>query len=199
MSVHPVTLTGHLVQLEPLSQDHLADLQDAVRDGELWRLWYSTIPRPEGMADEIDRRLALQRVGSMLPFATRLLGENRVVGMTTYMNIDPTLPRVEIGSTWNAKRVQGTGTNAESKLLLLTHAFDLLGCPAVELRTAWTNRQSRRAIEGIGAKLDGVLRQHSRTRDGSLRDTCVYSITAAEWPQVRSLLRWRLGEDPGER
>ncbi len=198
MSIDPITLSGRLVQLEPLGQQHCADLMVAASDGELWRHFYTSVPRPEQMAAEIDRRLALQQTGSMVPFATRLVADNTVVGMTTYMNIDAWLPRLEIGSTWNATRVQGTGTNAESKLLLLGHAFDVLGCPAVELRAAFTNRQSRRAIEGIGAKLDGVLRQHSRTKDGSLRDTCVYSITAAEWPQVRALLRWRLGKDPSQ-
>ncbi|MCQ9369106.1 GNAT family N-acetyltransferase [Brevibacterium sp. 91QC2O2] len=191
----PVTLTGRLVRLEPLSHEHHDELCEAVRDGELWRLWYTTVPTPDGMAAEIDRRLGLQEAGSMLPFATRRLADDRVIGMTSYMNIDPTIPRVEIGSTWNSASAQGTGTNADSKLALLGYAFDTLGCPAVELRTAWINTQSRRAIERLGAKLDGVLRRHSYTRDGSLRDTCVYSITADEWPQVRSMLRFRLGED----
>jgi RimJ/RimL family protein N-acetyltransferase len=147
------------------------------------------------MAEEIRRRLGLQAAGSMLPFVTRRLADDRVIGMTSFMNIDATIPRVEIGSTWNSASAHGTGTNADSKLLLLTHAFETLGCPAVELRTAWVNVQSRRAIERLGAKLDGVLRKHSYTRDGSLRDTCVYSITADEWPQVRSMLRFRLGDD----
>jgi RimJ/RimL family protein N-acetyltransferase len=129
----------------------------------------------------------------MIPFATRDLRSGRVIGMTTYMNIDGSLPRVEIGSTWNAKSAQGSGTNAESKLLLLTHAFEVWDCAAVEFRTSWMNRQSRAAIEKLGAKLDGVLRQHARTPDGSLRDTCVYSIVPAEWPQVRASLRFRLG------
>ncbi|MGO3153108.1 MAG: GNAT family N-acetyltransferase [Galactobacter sp.] len=191
----PMTLTGRLVRLEPLSQDHHDALCDAVRDGELWKLWYTNIPTPDGMAAEIDRRLGLQASGSMLPFVTRRLADERVIGMTTFMNIDRSIPRVEIGSTWNSASVHGTGTNADSKLALLTHAFETFGCPAVELRTAWINTQSRRAIERLGAKLDGVLRSHVRTSDGSLRDTCVYSITAAEWPQVRSMLRFRLGED----
>jgi RimJ/RimL family protein N-acetyltransferase len=190
-----VTLTGRLVRLEPLTVAHHDELCDAVRDGELWRLWYTGIPRPEEMAEEIRRRLGLQAAGSMLPFVTRRLADDRVIGMTSFMNIDATIPRVEIGSTWNSASAHGTGTNADSKLLLLTHAFETLGCPAVELRTAWVNVQSRRAIERLGAKLDGVLRKHSYTRDGSLRDTCVYSITADEWPQVRSMLRFRLGDD----
>lgn len=194
-ALQPVTLTGSIVQLEPLSLDHEEGLIDAVKDGELWRLWYTNIPEPAGMRAEIERRLALQEAGTMLPFTTRSLRDNRIIGMTTFMAIDASIPRVEIGSTWNAASAHGSGTNAESKLLLLTHAFEVLRCPAVELRTSWHNKQSRTAIEGLGAKLDGVLRQHVRTRDGSLRDTCVYSIVAAEWPQVRSTLRFRLGLD----
>lgn len=192
-TLEPVELSGEIVRLEPLSHDHEAGLVAAVRDGELWTLWYTPVPTPDGMAAEIDRRLALQDAGSMIPFATRDLRTGRIIGMTTYMNIVPDIPRVEIGSTWNAKSAQGSGTNAESKLLLLSHAFDRWGCPAVEFRTSWHNRQSRAAIERLGAKLDGVLRQHSRTADGSLRDTCVYSVVAAEWPQVRASLRFRLG------
>ncbi|WP_417217461.1 GNAT family N-acetyltransferase [Arthrobacter sp.] len=191
-ALEPVTLQGELVTLEPLSADHHDGLVDAVRDGELWNLWYTAVPRPEEMAAEIERRLALQRAGSMLPFAARRTCDAVLLGMTTYMNIDASLPRVEIGSTWNRASAQGTGTNPESKLLLLTHAFEALGCPAVEFRTHWMNQQSRAAIERLGAKLDGVLRSHTRTADGALRDTCVYSITAAEWPQVRSGLRFRL-------
>lgn len=193
--LEPVTLSGDLVRLEPLSLDHEHGIIEAASDGELWRLWYTNIPAPEGMRDEIERRLALQQAGTMLPFTTRAVRDDRIIGMTSFMNIDVSIPRLEIGSTWNAKSAQGSGTNAESKLLLLTHAFEVLGCPAVELRTSWQNQQSRAAIERLGAKLDGVLRQHSRTRDGSLRDTCVYSIVAAEWPQVRSMLRFRLGHD----
>jgi RimJ/RimL family protein N-acetyltransferase len=192
-TLSPVTLTGEIVRLEPLSHDHTADLVEATKDGELWKLWYTPVPGPDGMTAEIDRRLALQDAGSMIPFATRDLRSGRVIGMTTYMNIDGSLPRVEIGSTWNAKSAQGSGTNAESKLLLLTHAFEVWDCAAVEFRTSWMNRQSRAAIEKLGAKLDGVLRQHARTPDGSLRDTCVYSIVPAEWPQVRASLRFRLG------
>lgn len=194
-SLAPVTLTGSLVRLEPLLPEHEEGLAEAARDGELWRLWYTNIPRPEDMGAEIERRLALQETGSMIPFATRSLRDNKIIGMTTYMNIDASLPRLEIGSTWNAASAHGSGTNADSKLLLLTHAFETWGCPAVELRTSWMNTQSRAAIERLGAKLDGVLRQSVRTRDGSLRDTCVYSIVAAEWPQVRSALRFRLGMD----
>ncbi|WP_312802298.1 GNAT family N-acetyltransferase [Corynebacterium variabile] len=189
----PVELTGEIVRLEPLSHDHAAGLVEATKDGELWKLWYTSVPMPDGMEAEIDRRLALQDAGTMIPFVTRDLRSGKVIGMTTYMNIDADLPRVEIGSTWNAESAQGSGTNAESKLLLLAHAFEVWDCPAVEFRTSWHNRQSRAAIEKLGAKLDGVLRQHTRTSDGSLRDTCVYSVVQAEWPQVRASLRFRLG------
>ena len=191
----PVELTGEIVRLEPLSHDHAAGLVEATKDGDLWTLWYTSVPTPDGMGAEIDRRLALQDAGTMIPFATRDLRSGKVIGMTTYMNIDASLPRVEIGSTWNAKSAQGSGTNPESKLLLLTHAFEVWDCSAVEFRTSWHNRQSRAAIEKLGAKLDGVLRQHTRTSDGSLRDTCVYSVVQAEWPQVRASLRFRLGRE----
>ncbi|AMM33882.1 amino acid acetyltransferase [Sinomonas atrocyanea] len=189
----PVTLRGRLVTLEPLSQDHREELEDAVRDGELWRLWYTSVPRPEGMAAEIERRLALRDAGSMLPFAARRTSDGRVIGMTTYMNADAANRRVEIGSTWNAASAHGSGTNAESKLLLLGHAFEALGCIAVEFRTHWMNRQSRAAIERLGAKQDGVLRSHQLMPDGSLRDTVVYSVIASEWPMVRNGLELRLG------
>lgn len=194
--LEPVTLRGGLVTLEPLSPEHHDGLVEAASDGELWNLWYTAVPRPEGMAAEIERRLALQEAGSMLPFATRRAADGVLLGMTTYMNIDASLPRVEIGSTWNRASAQGTGTNPDAKLLLLGHAFETLDCPAVEFRTHWMNQQSRAAIERLGAKLDGVLRSHTRMADGSLRDTCVYSITAAEWPQVRSGLRFRLSRRP---
>lgn len=191
--LEPITLAGRLVTLEPLARSHAAQLEDAVRDGELWNLWYTSVPRPEGMEAEIDRRLALHAAGTMLPFAARRASDGRVIGMTTYMNADAANRRVEIGSTWNAASAQGTGTNAESKLLLLRHAFEALGCIAVEFRTHWMNRQSRAAIERLGAKQDGVLRSHQLMPDGSLRDTVVYSIVASEWPMVRNGLELRLG------
>ena len=193
--MQPVTLTGDLVRLEPLSLEHEEGLAEAVRDGELWRLWYANVATPEGMRAEIERRLALQEAGRMLPFATRSLRDGRLIGMTSFMNVDPSIPRTEVGSTWNAASTHGSGVNAESKLLLFTHAFETWGVSAVEIRTSWQNTRSRAAIERLGAKLDGVLRQHMRTRDGSLRDSCVYSIVAAEWPQVRSSLLFRLGKD----
>lgn len=195
--LEPLTLTGRHVILEPLAEEHHDGLLDAARDGELWKLWYTSVPAPDAMAAEIRRRLALQEQGSMLPFTTRLIDPGtgrpgRIIGMTTYMNIDAATPRVEIGSTWNAASVQGTGTNPDSKLLLLRHAFEVLGCPAVEFRTHWLNHQSREAIARLGAKQDGVLRSHSRTSDGNLRDTVVFSIVEHEWPAVRAGLEYRL-------
>lgn len=198
-SIEPITLTGKYVVLEPLSQDHHDALVDAVRDGELWKLWYTNVPGPAEMAAEIDRRLTLQEQGSMLPFTTRLVhpatgGPGRVIGMTTYMNIDAATPRLEIGSTWNAASSHGSGSNPDSKLLLLRHAFETLGCPAVEFRTHWLNHQSREAIARLGAKQDGVLRSHSRSKDGTLRDTVVFSILDHEWPMVRAGLEFRLAK-----
>jgi len=187
----PTALVGTHASLVPLSPDHEAALSDAVRDGELWRLWYTTVPSPEEMAGEIARRLALLASGAMLPF-TVLDAAGVPVGMTTYMNVDAVHGRVEIGSTWYAARVQRTPLNTECKLLLLGYAFEELGCIAVELRTHILNTPSRRAIERIGAKLDGILRQHMRMPNGTPRDTCVYSILDHEWPTVRAHLRWQL-------
>jgi RimJ/RimL family protein N-acetyltransferase len=188
----PVTLTGQRVRLVPLSIEHAPALADAVRDGELWKLWYTSAPSPEGMAAEIERRLTLQAAGSMLPFTVIDVPTNNAVGMTTYMHIDQGNRRVEIGSTWYAQGVQRTGLNTEAKLLLLTHAFDTFDCIAVEFRTHFMNHQSRRAIERLGAKLDGVLRCHSIAPNGTLRDTCVYSIVASEWPAVKAHLQWQI-------
>jgi N-acetyltransferase len=187
----PVRLTGGTVVLEPLSHDHHDGLVEAVSDGRLWELWYTSVPSPEGMRTEIERRLAEQAAGWMLPFTVRR-ADGSVVGMTTYMNIEADVPRLEIGSTWTARSAQGTAVNPESKLLLLGHAFETLGCLAVEFRTHWHNRRSRAAIERLGAKQDGVLRNHRRMPDGSLRDTVVYSVTDREWPAVRAGLRARL-------
>ena len=191
--VAPVTLTGRHVKLVPLSAEHAEDLAEAVRDGELWKLWYTSAPAPDAVGSEIAGRLALQQAGSMLPFAVIEPVSGRAVGMTTYMHVDAASRRVEIGSTWYARRVQRTGLNTEAKLLLLAHAFDTLGCIAVEFRTHFLNQQSRRAIERLGAKLDGILRSHSIAANGTLRDTCVYSVIAAEWPTVRAHLEWQLG------
>jgi RimJ/RimL family protein N-acetyltransferase len=196
----PVTLRSGRVTLEPLERRHQADLAEAASDGELWRLWYTSIPTPEGVPAEIERRLGLQAVGSMLPFAVIDTppggatgeGAGKVVGMTTYMNIDAANRRVEIGSTWYRKAVQRSDLNTRCKLLLLGHAFETLGCIAVELRTHFFNRQSRAGIERLGAKLDGILRSHQLAPNGTLRDTCVYSIIAAEWPTVKAHLEFQL-------
>lgn len=197
LSATAPTLHGRRVLLEPLHPDHRDGLVDAACDGELWKLWYTSVPEPENMGREIERRLALQDAGSMLPFTTRLLdpttGEpGRIIGMTTYMNIDRSTPRVEIGSTWNAASAQRSGTNTESKYLLLRHAFEEFGCPAVEFRTHWLNHQSREAIARLGAHQDGVLRSHTRSRNGELRDTVVFSILLHEWPMVRDGLMYRM-------
>ncbi|KQO66999.1 amino acid acetyltransferase [Methylobacterium sp. Leaf465] len=194
MALTPVTLTGRHVELVPLAHDHAAALAEAVQDGELWRLWYTAIPAPETMAAEIERRLGLRDLGTMLPFTVLDGPGGRPVGMTTYMNIDAAGPRVEIGSTWYAARVQRTHLNTEAKRLLLGHAFEALGCLAVEFRTHVLNQASRRAIERLGARLDGILRHHQRLADGSLRDTCVYSIVAPDWPTVRTHLTWQLAK-----
>jgi RimJ/RimL family protein N-acetyltransferase len=178
--------------LEPLSQQHHDDLIESVKDGELWNLWFTSVPRPEMMHAEIDHRLDLQRQGSMLPFGVIERMSGKAVGMTTYMNVDSAHRRVEIGSTWYRKSVQQTGVNTECKLMLLTHAFESLDCIAVEFRTHFLNQPSRRAIERLGAKLDGILRNHQIASNGTVRDTCVYSIIATEWPAVKAHLRWLL-------
>jgi RimJ/RimL family protein N-acetyltransferase len=191
----PETLSGPHAQLRPLSHDHLDGLTEAVKDGELWKLWYTSIPNPADMRKEIDRRLGLQAAGSMLPF-TVFDANGKIAGMSTYMNVDAANRRVEIGSTWYARGVQRSALNTQCKLLLLTHAFEKLDCIAVEFRTHFFNHQSRRGIERLGAKLDGILRNHQIAANGTLRDTVVYSIIAAEWPTVKAHLTYQLNEKP---
>lgn len=191
----PITLRGQHARLEPLLKEHREGLVEAVKDGELSKLWYTAIPLPENMGKEIERRLGLQAAGSMLPFTVFDAGGN-IVGMTTYMNIDATNRRVEIGSTWYGKSAQRGPLNTQCKLLLLTHAFETLNCIAVEFRTHFFNHQSRRAIERLGAKQDGILRSHQVAPNGTLRDTVVYSITAAEWPTVKAHLEYQLNDKP---
>jgi RimJ/RimL family protein N-acetyltransferase len=195
--LEPVTLAGGVVTLEPLRRGHTDELAAAASDGRLWELWYTSVPTPEGMAADVEERLARQAAGEMLPFVVRRNADGAVVGATTYCNLDLAVPRLEVGYTWTAASAQRTGVNAESKLLLLTHAFETVGCLAVEFRTHWHNQQSRAAIARLGAKQDGVLRNHRRMPDGSLRDTVVFSITDAEWPAVRSGLRHRLARHAG--
>ncbi|WP_271880607.1 GNAT family N-acetyltransferase [Phaeobacter italicus] len=187
MWASPLSLTGKTVSLVPLSQDHASDLAEAAADGDLHQLWYTTVPAPQDVSAEITRRLTLQDRGSMVPFAI-LDRSGRAVGMTTYMNIDAPNRRLEIGSTWYRRSVQRSGINTECKRLMLTHAFETLDAIAVEFRTHRLNRQSRAAIERLGAQLDGILRAHMILANGTLRDTAVYSITAAEWPTIRAHL-----------
>lgn len=190
--LQPVTLIGKHVTLEPLTQTRHDELVAATLDGELWKLWYTLVPSPETMHAEIERRLSLQKAGSMLPFAVIAASSGRAVGMTTFMDADATNRRVEIGSTWYRRSAHRTPLNTECKLLLLRHAFNTLECVAVEFRTHFFNHPSRRAIERLGARLDGILRNHRLLADGSLRDTCVYSIVRGEWPAVHNHLEYQL-------
>ena len=186
-------LRNEVVTLEPLSPSHVHDLAAAVRDGELWKAWYALIAAPEEWPAEVERRIEQQRTGQAAPWVIRRNDTGAVCGLTTYLNPAPEHRRLEIGSTWLARSAQGTRVNPAAKLLLLTRAFETLGCNVVELRTHWHNHQSRAAIARLGAKQDGVLRNHQVWKDGSLRDTVVFSIVATEWPAVRSGLQHRLG------
>jgi RimJ/RimL family protein N-acetyltransferase len=194
--IEPVHLAGRHARLVPLAPGHHDDLVEAVQDGRLWTLWYTSIPSPEGMRAEIERRLGLQARGSMLPFAV-LDAAGRAVGMTTYMNIDAANRRFEIGSTWYRASVQRSALNSECKLMLLRHAFETLDAIAVEFRTHFFNHRSRAGIERLGAKLDGILRSHQLGAGGTLRDTCVYSIIRSEWPAVRHHLEFQLARPRG--
>jgi N-acetyltransferase len=189
MHLQPLTLIGEHVRLEPLALSHLAGLQEAVADGQMWQLWYTMVPHPDHMAAEINRRLGSQAQGNMLPFTVFDVQRQQVAGMTTFMNIDSANRRLEIGSTWYRLSVQRSALNTDAKRLLLAHAFEAQQCIAVEFRTHAFNHQSRRAIERLGAKLDGVLRQHQINQHPlaaqTLRDTCVYSILDHEWPNVK--------------
>lgn len=189
-------LRSDAVRLEPLSAQHTADLQQAVTVDDLWHAWYTDIPSPDGMAAEIDRRLGLQTQHLMAPWAIVDARTSRAVGMTTFLNLDAANRRLEIGSTWLGAQAQRTGINTEAKRLLLTRAFDDLACIAVEFRTHFHNRQSRAAIERLGAKQDGVLRKHKLLANGTIRDTVVYSILDDEWPAVRAGLDSRLAQRP---
>ena len=190
--LEPITLADDRARLEPTSLAHADDLAAASADGGLDQLWYTTVPAPEGVPAEIERRLGLQAAGSMLPFTVIDPASGRAVGMTTYMNADETNRRLEIGSTWYRKSAQRTGLNTACKHLLLRHAFEALDCNAVEFRTHFMNRQSRAAIERLGAKLDGVLRNHMIMPNGTLRDTCVFSVIRTEWPAVAANLQHQM-------
>ena len=188
----PVTLEGHGVRLEPLGQEHRDGLAAAAADGKLWELWFTSVPQPQQIADYIAEALAGRRAGQMLPWAVRDLATETIVGSTRYHDIVTSVDRVEIGYTWYAASRQRSHVNSACKILLMTHAFDTLGCGVVGFRTDNFNFRSQRAIEALGAKKDGVLRHHFRRRDGSVRDSVMYSVLASEWPAVRQNLEWRL-------
>ena|SRR5579859_4738903 len=190
--VSPVALEGQGIRLEPLSFDHHDGLAAAVSDGELWNLWYTTVPKPEGVRDYIKSALAGATAGHMLPWAVRELTSGEIAGSTRYHDIVAPIDRVEIGHTFYGQRWQRSHVNTTCKLLLLRHAFEDLHCKVVGLRTDSFNFASQRAIEALGAKKDGVLRHHMARKDGSARDTVQYSILASEWPAVRKHLEFRL-------
>lgn len=188
----PITLEGHGIRLEPLTLEHEADLSAAAADGELWNLWFTSVPRPEETKTYIETALAGYQAGHMLPWAVRELTTGKIVGSTRYHDVIANIDRVEIGYTWYAKSWQKSHVNTVCKLLLLAHAFDTLGCKVVGLRTDNFNFNSQKAIEGLGAKKDGILRYHAMRRDGSVRDSVMYSILVTEWVGVKQNLRFRL-------
>jgi len=190
--IHPVTLKGAIATLEPLAPGHAMALAKAAADGELWRLWYTHIAPPDKMEEYVTTALGMRENQGAMPFVVRENATGEVVGCTRYFNVDAAHRRLEIGHTWYAKRVQRTGLNTECKLMLLGHAFEALQCIAVEFRTHWFNHASRTAIARLGAKQDGVLRNHQLMPDGARRDTVVFSIIDGEWPAVKQHLRFQL-------
>lgn len=188
----PITLEGHGIRLEPLTLEHEADISAAAADGELWNLWFTSVPNPEETKKYIETALAGYQAGHMLPWAVRELATGKIIGSTRYHDVIANIDRVEIGYTWYAKSWQKSHVNTVCKLLLLAHAFDTLGCKVVGLRTDNFNFNSQKAIEGLGAKKDGILRHHAMRRDGSVRDSVMYSILVTEWPGVKQNLRFRL-------
>ena len=192
ISIRPVELEGHGVRLEPLELHHEQDLADAAADGKLWELWFTAVPAPAETKPYVELALTRQREGRMLPWAVRNLGSGTIVGSTRFHDIHPEIDRVEIGYTWYAKRWQRSHVNTSCKLLLMTHAFETLGCKVVGFRTDKFNFASQRAIEALGAKRDGLIRHFSTRRDGSARDVVIYSIIASEWPEVKLHLTQRL-------
>jgi RimJ/RimL family protein N-acetyltransferase len=192
LSLAPTTLEGHGVRLEPLAAAHEAGLAAAVADGRLWELWYTAAPNPDDVGRYVADALAGQAAGHMLPWAVRELTTGEIAGSTRYHDVVPAIDRAEIGYTWYAARWQRTHVNTACKLLLLTHAFEAAGCRVVGLRTDNFNFRSQRAIEALGAKKDGVIRHHQARRDGTVRDSVMYSILAAEWPDVKRHLELRL-------
>lgn len=190
--VEPVTLKGRYATLEPLVRAHAKDLRRAAADGKLWQLWYTSVPASDKTIPYIDAALKMREDLGAMPFAVRDNADGKIVGCTRYFNVDSLNRRLEIGYTWYATRVQRTAINTECKLLLLTHAFEKLKCIAVEFRTHWFNQASREAIARLGAKQDGVLRNHQLAPDGSYRDTVVFSIIESEWPAVKRHLNFLL-------
>jgi N-acetyltransferase len=188
----PIVLSGKSVKLLPLEEQHLSALASAVKDGELWKLWYTVIPHPDNMAAWMKKAIDERENGSSIPFVVKTIADDKIVGSTRYMNIEKDIRRLEIGSTWYSKSVQRSFVNTECKLLLLQHAFEDLECKAVEFRTHRLNEQSRRAIERLGANLDGILRNHRIMPNGTIRDTAVYSILDNEWQMVKSGLQFKL-------
>jgi len=197
IKVEPRILEGHGIRLEPLSPEHEEGLRVAATDGRLWELWYTSVPEPEQAGQYIADALAGQEKGHMLPWAVRELESRAIVGSTRYHDILAEVDRVEIGYTWYAKRWQRTRVNTVCKLLLFEHAFEVIGCQVVGLRTDNFNLASQRAIEALGAKKDGVIRHHHPRRDGSVRDTVMYSVLASEWPDINRRLKLRLGRHGG--
>jgi RimJ/RimL family protein N-acetyltransferase len=192
ISPKPVTLEGHGVRLEPMSREHEKGLDEAAQDGKLWELWFTSVPAPGETAKYIDTALQGQKDGHMLPWVVRESTSGKIVGSTRYHDIIAAADRVEIGYTWYAKRYQRSSVNTACKLLLFSHAFEKIGCGVVGLRTDNFNFTSQRAIEALGAKRDGVIRHHWPRRDGSVRDTVMYSVLAGEWPDVKRHLELRL-------
>jgi RimJ/RimL family protein N-acetyltransferase len=190
--IEPITLQGTHATLEPLAVEHLDAIRAAAADGELWRLWFTSVPSPEKTADWLATALGMRETQGGMPFVVRDHRDGRIIGSTRYFNVDAVNRRLEIGHTWYAQRAQRTAINTECKLLLLTHAFETLDCIAVEFRTHWFNHASRAAIARLGAKQDGVLRNHLLLPDGSRRDTVVFSILDSEWLAVKAHLRFLL-------
>lgn len=188
----PIVLERDGIRLEPLRPEHSAGLAEASSDGELWNLWFTSVPEPDAAMKYIETALAGQRDGHMLPWAIRDLASGRIIGSTRYHDIVPAVDRVEIGYTFYARSYQKTSTNTLCKSMLLEHAFETLGCRVVGLRTDNFNFVSQRAIEALGAKRDGIIRHHAARRDGTVRDTVMYSILATEWPDVKRHLAARL-------
>lgn len=193
--VEPITLAGRHATLKPLHARHTAGLKEAVLDGQLWKLWFTTIPKPEEVPAYVEQLLLECEQGKSMPFAVRDNASGEVVGSTRYLRIDAANRRLEIGGTWYAAKAQRTGINTECKLLLLTHAFETLNCIAVEFRTDWFNKRSQAAIERLGARQEGVLRNHRIMPDGRIRDTVCYSIIRNEWQGVKINLQYQLDRD----